>query len=794
MRIKTKMLKRLIAVLCAATMVASGAVVSVGAVNETDINAALKQVEVVDAQIEILKKQKKEIEDKIGASINELEKQIEEDTEAFYKLMNKIVDANKRNEDYEKRWQELNERIQKNEEKKQEYSKQKYSEISNIEAEIKNTEEEKTKLEEQVNNLLEQAEKEELAKLESERQEKNENKEEMKKSDGIFSHVDANIINSSNMFKSFGNRDNDSEKEPPTDIKSGVLMSFAQKYEEPKSEIDKNLKINESININLSGITIYNNICINERKSGNGKVSINNEGQDDLGKRFEDYNCDDEGREPGSMIKLPQGIGINLLKPSVVESEQDSNNVNNKDKKEAAEKLGNVLENIFYEHKKATWNAIDRTVKERLEELKRLEKERQRKIKKQENKEMTKEELQKAREDAQTRLSKYYFAAKRELDESLIKDTEDWKKADDGIYSTLNNAIRQIIYTYSIQEDINKEIDLAERTVKDMMNKCRQQEKQKLKREIEELEKNITLLRRERDEKHEKTRQARQEFGIWNRPKEERKQCEYNLGEAEAQERKAQRALEDALTTQAHKIEKLQKVEKKLMSDEERKKMEEEIAKDIERMRKEEQERKKQQKLEEEKQERERLEAEKWVDNSVEQVKQERLKKEKNTKTEVRVNKSTLEEVQQERITREKNQIIKRTPEEKYIRAEDMKAAYALIEHRHETAKIEKDFKAVEKLAEEKFDQERKELCQPFIAKKDSLSNEYRKKHGIKYQEYIERYNEIEKEEKEAETEAYKKYQKILKIIQIKCREMICKSYERYEKFCKEMGRTSVEL
>ena len=446
----------------------------------------------------------------------------------------------------------------------------------------------------------------------------------------------------------------------------------------------------------------------------------------------------------------------------------------------------------------------ERLEKERLEkekeeenerlEKERLEKERQRKIKKQENKEMTKEELQKAREDAQTRLSKYYFAAKRELDESLIKDTEDWKKADDGIYSTLNNAIRQIIYTYSIQEDINKEIDLAERTVKDMMNKCRQQEKQKLKREIEELEKNITLLRRERDEKHEKTRQARQEFGIWNRPKEERKQCEYNLGEAEAQERKAQRALEDALTTQAHKIEKLQKVEKKLMSDEERKKMEEEIAKDIERMRKEEQERKKQQKLEEEKQERERLEAEKWVDNSVEQVKQERLKKEKNTKTEVRVNKSTLEEVQQERITREKNQIIKRTPEEKYIRAEDMKAAYALIEHRHETAKIEKDFKAVEKLAEEKFDQERKELCQPFIAKKDSLSNEYRKKHGIKYQEYIERYNEIEKEEKEAETEAYKKYQKILKIIQIKCREMICKSYERYEKFCKEMGRTSVEL
>ena len=157
MKTKGKMLKKLIAVLCAATMVASGAVASVGAVNpKKDITKAKVSLFIAENRIIALRYEMETLIEEVGASMDELDKQFAEDTDAFNNLTNKIADANESNKDDANKLQELNERINEriNE------IKEKKAKILELDEEIKKVEKEKIELEEKINSLSQQLEKE----------------------------------------------------------------------------------------------------------------------------------------------------------------------------------------------------------------------------------------------------------------------------------------------------------------------------------------------------------------------------------------------------------------------------------------------------------------------------------------------------------------------------------------------------------------------------------------------------------------------------------------------------------
>ena len=79
MRIKTKMLKKLIAVLCAATMAASGAVASVGAIEDEEISNNSEEVfEIVENN---------ESEDNANEEVFEIEEKAVDDSVEFNKVM-----------------------------------------------------------------------------------------------------------------------------------------------------------------------------------------------------------------------------------------------------------------------------------------------------------------------------------------------------------------------------------------------------------------------------------------------------------------------------------------------------------------------------------------------------------------------------------------------------------------------------------------------------------------------------------------------------------------------------------
>ena len=172
MKIKTKMLKKIVAVLCAATMVASGAVVSVGAVDDAEINVICEKANGLDAKINQLREQIKEIEKRREKLIRNLDKQIKKDEEFMKELLEEIA---KTGESKAVQWQRMETGIRRNNKIKQEVINNSNAEILRLNNEIKKAEEEKTELEKQVYNLFEQAEKERQQKLE--KQEKKEENE-----------------------------------------------------------------------------------------------------------------------------------------------------------------------------------------------------------------------------------------------------------------------------------------------------------------------------------------------------------------------------------------------------------------------------------------------------------------------------------------------------------------------------------------------------------------------------------------------------------------------------------------
>ena len=180
MKIKTKMLKKLVAVLCAATMVASGAVASVGAAGEgekEDINNCGKKIENLDEKLEKELKQRcenkfQELED-VRKKIRELFKLKKGDNFAkaqikalgiclnlYKKLQNNFtVDAAKRMiEEADKVINEVNERIDKNkaeqDKKKLEEERQAALQRYAVEEIDREDEEDKKKFEESQKALL----------------------------------------------------------------------------------------------------------------------------------------------------------------------------------------------------------------------------------------------------------------------------------------------------------------------------------------------------------------------------------------------------------------------------------------------------------------------------------------------------------------------------------------------------------------------------------------------------------------------------------------------------------------